>query len=147
MASSSQAPALTFLKDHKFFNKYHFVLEHNKEKFCAAYFFFTSWGFPAVSLCNLTASPHPVWLLAGVLAAAWASVVIFFADCFFFFFFYSRCSSSMWFHLQSWWLQSQREGRRGERVRKRQRGGLNSEKHTVHPHNYSLLTSCGSSIF
>lgn len=125
MASSSQAPAPTFLKDHKFFNKYRFALEHNKEKFCAACFFFTSWGFPAVSLCNLTASPHPVWSLAGVLAAVWARVVIFFADCFFF----SRCSSSMWFHLQSWWLQSLWKGRRRGWARKRQRGGLNSEKH------------------
>lgn len=34
----------------------------------SASLFFASWGFAAVSLSNLTVSPHPVWLLAGVLA-------------------------------------------------------------------------------
>lgn len=81
----SQA-SITFLNQ-KFFNKYPFallVLQHNGEKkLSSRSLFFASWGFAAVSLSNLTVSPHPVWFLAGVLAGSAGRA---FSGAFFFFY-------------------------------------------------------------
>lgn len=55
-----------------------------KKKLSSPSLFFVSWGFAAVSLSNLTVSPHPLWFLAGVLAGSAGSA---FSGAFFFFFY------------------------------------------------------------